>query len=237
MIRAWTRDFARRLPARCEVCHAWPARAVCPHCARRFACPATRCPRCALPVPTGVAACGRCLREPPPLDACHAALGYAYPWDRLVARLKFQGEPGWAGPLADLMRADPGIAGALQAADLALPIPLGPQRLAQRGYNQALELARALAPRRLDARSLLRVADTPAQASLPRQERLDNMAGAFALDPLRIGRVRGRHVVLVDDVMTSGATLWAAARVLRQAGARRVEAVVLARTDDNAQAA
>ena len=96
---------------------------------------------------------------------------------------------------------------------------------------QAVELARRLAPAKLSTGLLLRVRDTPPQAFLDRRQRLGNMAHAFAMDPMRAARVAGRRVVLVDDVMTSGATLEAAARALRRAGAARVDGLVLARTD------
>jgi ComF family protein len=203
---------------------------VCRACARRFADAATRCRRCALRLPAGQELCGACLRAPPPLDGCHAALDYAYPWSGLVARFKFGGQPGWAGPLSELMRGCEPLDRALAEADAVIPMPLGPHRLFRRGFNQALELARRLAPGRLEARLLLRMRETHAQAALDFAERQDNVAGAFAVDPLAVGRVSGRHVALVDDVMTSGATLHAAARALREAGAARVTALVLART-------
>ncbi|MEJ7931170.1 phosphoribosyltransferase family protein [Ramlibacter sp. AN1015] len=232
MLAPWLDAALSRLPARCAICHRWPARPVCDGCVARFAHAAqARCARCARPVPAGVAQCGACLREPPAVAACHCALPYAFPWAGLIARFKFQDEPGWATPLARLMRNAPGIAQALASADLVLPMPLSPRRLAERGFNQSLELARRLAPReRLQARLLLRVRDTVPQSSLARERRHANVRGAFALDPLRPQAVAGRQVVLVDDVMTSGATLQAAAQALLAAGAAGVTAVVLART-------
>ncbi len=234
MPHAWFEAFAARLPARCEVCHAWPARPVCTACARRFAAPVPRCGRCASLLPAGTAApaCSACLRHPPGLDVCHAALAYAFPWPELIARFKFQGEPGWARTLAAIMRSVPGAARLLEAADRVLPMPLGPARLAQRGYNQAFELARRLAPGKADARTLLRVRETAPQTTLDRSQRLANVQGAFAVDPTRAAALRGAHLLLIDDVMTSGASLAAAARALRDAGAARVCALVLARTDD-----
>ncbi len=235
----WIRGFAlrcgpllARLPARCEICRAWPARPVCAPCASRFARPVPRCSRCALPVPLAPDTCARCQHAPPPLDACIAALDYGYPWDTLIARFKFHGEPGWAAPLAALMRKAPGAAALLARADRVLPLPLAPGRLARRGYNQALELARHLAPGRVDDGSLRRIRDTAPQARLDRDARLRNVAGAFDVAPGAAPDLRGRHLLLVDDVMTSGATLAAAAQALRQAGTRRVSALVLARTDD-----
>ena len=222
----------RAVPGQCAVCHAWPAQALCDGCSARFVRREPRCERCALPVPAGVGPCGKCLAEPPPLDACHAAVPYGYPWSSLVARYKFKGEPGWARVFARLMRADERIAHALDQADVVLPMPLARERLAERGFNQALELARLLAPSRTDPGLLLRIRHTPAQSALDRGARIANVKDAFALDPLRAGTVRDRRVVLVDDVMTSGASLHAAARVLRAGGAARIAAVVLARTDE-----
>jgi ComF family protein len=120
---------------------------------------------------------------------------------------------------------------ALEQCDIVLPMPLAPARLRERGFNQALELARRLSPAKTDATLLLRTRDTPAQSGLARAQRLRNLSGAFAVEPLRADKVRGRRLVLVDDVMTSGASLFAAAEVLRLAGAAHITAVVLARTD------
>lgn len=217
------------VPGRCAVCGAWPAAALCAGCIAQLARPQERCLRCALPLPGG-GTCGACLRAPPPLDACHAALPYDWPWAGLIARFKFHGEPAWAGQLARLLRASPGVAEALEQADWLLPLPLAHQRLAERGFNQALELARRLAPQRTDGSLLLRQRDTPPQRALDRRQRLANLRGAFALAPGAAARVQGRALLLVDDVMTSGASLHAAAGVLRAAGARRVAALVLCRT-------
>jgi ComF family protein len=156
---------------------------------------------------------------------------YQYPWSTLIAQYKFNGQAGWARSFAVLMRSAPWIEPVLEQVQLVLPMPLSAQRLAERGFNQALVLARALAPAKTDAGLLLKVRHTPAQTALDRKDRLDNMKGAFAVDPLRAAQLRGRHIALVDDVMTSGASLFSAAQVLRQAGAARITALVLARTD------
>jgi ComF family protein len=151
----------------------------------------------------------------------------------LIAQFKFQEQPGWAAHFARMMRAAPGVAEAVEAADLVLAMPLSRERLAARGFNQALEIARRMAPRaKTPAELLLRLRDTPPQASLGRGERLANVRHAFGIDPQRGRLVRGRQVLLVDDVMTSGASLFTAAAVLRQAGAARVCAAVLARTGE-----
>lgn len=227
---AWRRALAAAVPGRCAVCGAWPAEPLCPACRACFARAEPRCLRCALPLPEG-GICGACLREPPPLAACLAAVRYAYPWSGLLARFKFRAEPGWAPLLARVLRDAPGVGDALAQADLLLPVPLAAARLAQRGYNQAVLLARALAPARTRTGLLLRLRDTPAQAGLPRAQREANLRGAFALEPLRRAEVRRARILLVDDVMTSGATLQAAAQPLHDAGAAQVGALVLARTD------
>lgn len=149
-----------------------------------------------------------------------------------MADLKYHAQPGWAAPLAGLLRDSPGVMDAVRSADVLLPMPLAPARLRERGYNQALELARRLDARKVDARLLLRIRDTRLQNTLERQARARNVAGAFAIEPLRVGELRGRNVMLVDDVMTSGASMFAAAHVLRTAGAMAVTGAVLARTPE-----
>ncbi len=131
-----------------------------------------------------------------------------------------------------LMRSAPWTEPALDAAQLLVPMPLSAPRLAQRGFNQAFELAKQLDARKAVSSLLLRLRETPAQAALDLQARLANVRGAFAVDPLRVAAVKGKRIVLVDDVMTSGASLHAAAQALRQAGAASVTGLVFARTDE-----
>ncbi len=208
-----------------------------------------RCKRCAIALPTLSAellsqanatadVCVDCLRQAPPLDAALAAVPYGYPWSTLIAQYKFGEQPAWAGFFARLMLDAPAIHPAFKAltpADWLLPLPLSPERLQSRGFNQAWELASALAqhahsPARLDASLLLRIRNTRAQSQLGRAARLANVQGAFLVEPLRVAQLHGRRVLLVDDVMTSGASLFSAAQALRDAGAAHVTAVVLART-------
>lgn len=219
------------VPSQCAVCRAWPSRAVCDTCVARFATPATRCTTCALPVAPGLLHCAVCLRQPPPLDLCVAACSYSWPWTACIGDFKFRGDAGWARAFATLMRSAPWAEPALEQCDLVLPMPLAPLRLRERGFNQAYELARRLAPARSDPRLLLRLRDTPAQSGLTRAARLRNLEDAFALEPLRAHEIAGRRIVLVDDVMTSGASLFAAARVLREGGVGHITALVIARTE------
>jgi ComF family protein len=179
------------------------------------------------------------------LDGCLAAVDYAYPWDHLLAQLKFASgkgispNPAIASTLATIMRQQSAVREALQRADYLLPIPLSPERLQQRGFNQALEIAKHLlkdysgpsAPRaRLLAHHLLRTRDTPAQVGLTREQRLRNMQHAFAIEPSLASHIHNARVVLVDDVTTTTATLSAAAAALKAAGTSQVVGLVFART-------
>lgn len=119
---------------------------------------------------------------------------------------------------------------ALLKADVLIPIPLSQQRLAERGFNQAVQLAHHLSHTKTQSQTLLRMKHTSAQSSLKRSERLTNLAGAFAVAPLLVAQLRGKNILLIDDVVTTGATLNFAARVMKQAGAAHVGALVLAKT-------
>jgi ComF family protein len=148
-----------------------------------------------------------------------------------VAEFKFRQHPAWAWHFAVLLRSTPWVEPALDAADLLLAMPLSRQRLQERGYNQAHLLARALEPSKLMDNILLRIQHTPPQSTLARKERLQSVQNAFAVDPLQVERIRGKRLVLIDDVMTSGASLYSAAKALRQAGAVHITGLVLARTE------
>jgi ComF family protein len=175
--------------------------------------------------------CGACIKQPPPLDQCLAAVAYAYPWSTLVADFKFRDQTGLTRAFATLLKATPWVEPALDAADLVLPLPLSSAKLMQRGYNQALLLALDLSQPKVKSNILLRIQDTPAQHTLKRAQRLSALDHAFAVDPLRAGQLMDARVVLVDDVMTTGASLYAAARVLRAAGASHITGLVFARTE------
>lgn len=184
-----------------------------------------------MPVPANVMRCGACILAPPPLDVCVAAVPYAYPWAGLIVRFKFHGQPGHAEALAAVLRHAPWVEPALDGAHCVVAMPLSAHRLRTRGFNQAAELAWRLAPDKLATGLLLRIRDTAAQSTLSRVERLRNVQQAFAMEPTRANALAGKRVVLVDDVMTSGASLYAAAAVLRQAGASHVTGMVLARAE------
>jgi ComF family protein len=231
LLRQTAQKAVRAVPARCAVCAAWPSEPVCEDCVQRFAQPRPRCRTCSLCLDAPVAQCGECLRRPPPLDACFAAVSYGYPWADLVTDFKFGQQPAWAKTFATLMRSMPWVEPALEQADVVVPVPLWPARLAWRGFNQALQIARALEPAKARADLLLRIRDTQAQSTQGRRERDANLQGAFAVDPLQSHRVRGRRVVLVDDVMTTGATLFEAAQAMRTSGAAHITGIAFARTE------
>jgi len=227
------REWESWLPSRCAVCHAWPSNAVCEACVRLFGQPRARCRTCAVSLPSTVVQCGACLRQPPPLAAVLAAVDYDYPWAHMVRDFKFHADIAWARSFARLLRSTPWVDPVLEAADWIVPMPLSQQRLLQRGFNQSAVLAGALetgSQRKLRHDVLVRIRDTAAQSKLPRSERYANVAHAFAVHPDWFTALRGKKVVLVDDVMTTGASLHAAAQALAQAGAAQTVALVFART-------
>ncbi len=229
-LRPWARlraAFDRLWPAGCLVCGERAGNDdLCPACARELPWNRCACPRCALPLPAPAPACGHCQRRPPPLAETRAVFRYAPPLDRLLPRLKFHRDLA-AGRACVLHMAE-ALADAPRP-DALVPLPLHPARLRERGFDQALELARPLA-RALDLplldRALLRVRDTAPQSRLDAPARRRNLRRAFAIRP---GVTLPAHVALVDDVMTTGATLHAAAETLLRAGVTRVDAWVCAR--------
>ena len=229
-------DLGRRIgnllfSGSCFLCRGKAAGILCAQCdADLPRLTGTSCPRCALASPNG-ARCGRCLTQDPQYDATIAALAYGFPADVLVHSLKFRGELALAPLLAELLAAC--ISG--RNVDCVIPVPLSAARLRSRGYNQALEIARHVARAtgtRLATDLCERRRDTPAQAELPLTERAKNVRGAFHCSRL----VAGARVAVLDDVMTTGATLDEMAATLKRAGAARVENWVIARTFPSAPA-
>ena len=216
----------------CAICHGWGEQRVCGECVARFAPTVPRCRRCGLDVPPGVSDCGACRVESPPFERTLAAVVYGHPWNGLITNFKFRAALDLAPVLAQLILTAQ-RRGDVDVPALLVPVPLSAVRLRERGYNQAWELARRLAPALscdADATLLLRVRDTPHQLTLEPAQRAANVRGVFALEPRRLAEVRGRDVGVVDDVMTTGATAAEAARVLLRAGAARVSLWVVART-------
>lgn len=222
------------LPSHCAVCGGACGGAVCAPCVddyvrtRRL-----RCTACANPMQLAGGLCGRCLAHRPAFDATLAAADYAPPLDRLVLRLKFAAALPLAGWFAAMLHEAVVADSAFIVPDLLCPVPLGERRLAARGFNQALEIARPLARSlgvALHPSLALRVTETRAQSSVAPGERQRNVHKAFALTPQALWLVRGKHVGLVDDVMTSGHTLDELAALFKRSGAARVSNLVFART-------
>ncbi|HZF18021.1 MAG TPA: ComF family protein [Steroidobacteraceae bacterium] len=207
-----------------------PAVDLCADCESEFALNAAACPACAVSLPSNMdGACAACRRRPRPFDSAVAPYRYEYPVDRLVWRFKYEGRLEIGRVLAEL------LAGALAARrvmkpDALIPVPLALAKLRERGFNQALELARPVAralsiPVRTDLCTRVRL--TEDQAGLAARERRRNVRGAFAASDQAVPR----HVALIDDVLTTGSTCEELARELKRAGAVRVDVWVIARAN------
>lgn len=184
-----------------------------------------RCPQCSLDSPNNQL-CGHCLKSPPAFDKTNVLFRYEYPVNALLRHYKYSHSLTLAEPfgilLAESVRKIP-------APDLVMPMPLHPQRLRERGFNQAVEIARVVARElrlTMDSQSCSRIKPTPPQASLPLKERVKNMKDAFDCK----SRLDGLRIALIDDVMTTGASLDALAETVKMAGASHVECWGIART-------
>lgn len=235
------------LPSRCLLCAAagTERRDLCAACAADLKRNTICCERCALPLEYPAAQCGSCLQREPPFASSWAPFVYAHPLDLLEARFKFRADLAAGRVLAELMiesarthfamnnsiSSATGVSGLskVRLPDLLLCVPLHHKRLRERGYNQALELARPLAKALsipFAAEALQRTRHTDAQTGLDAKARRRNLRGAFALQP---NLVLPPHVAIIDDVMTTGTTLRECAQLLQRAGVIRVDVWALAR--------
>jgi ComF family protein len=191
---------------------------------------APACAVCAEPLALALhddSRCGACLADPPPFDRLRAAVAYGPIARALALKLKYGRRPGVARTMAGPLRR---AAGAAIEGALVAPVPLHRRRLWWRGYNQAALIARAIAPAdALAVNLLVRTRATAPLRNMGRGSRARAVAGAFRLNPAWVDRVKGRRVVLVDDVYTTGATVTACARVLKRAGAAEVTVLCWAR--------
>jgi ComF family protein len=231
MTTAWWRRLQHGLlPPTCLLCGAngAGARDLCAGCAADLPCNSNACPRCAAPLAISITElCGGCRVSPPDFDRAFVPFRYQPPLDALIKNLKFGGRLAHARLLGDLFAAALAERGGLLP-DCIVPVPLHRLRLRERGFNQALELARAAAHRfqiPLRAMGLRRVRHTLPQTQLDARRRQINPLGAFALgDPLP-----GQRVALMDDVITTASTIVECARVLRTGGVTEIELWAIAR--------
>lgn len=219
----------------CAACDARvrPEAPMCAECMASLDIIEMACPRCALPQSGSVPlTCRRCCQEPPPLSRVTAVYRYGGQLAEAISRLKFRNRPDVARTLAPLF--GPVLEAALIDVDLVVPIPLHWRRHAERGYNQS-QLLLAHGARGVDATmdvlTLRRTVFTAPQHGLSAAVRKANVRGVFEVPRRRLDRVRGKRVLLIDDVMTTGETLRSAARALRAAGADDVQAFAVARAE------
>jgi len=227
------------LPSSCALCGERGDHGLCVGCRTQFFSQRPcRCFQCANTLPYaaegGKTICGACLKQAPAFDRTVVTADYAAPIDQMVLSLKFGGNLALAPLLANMLREEylrlNDDSGTLP--NLLTVVPLGAERLAERGFNQALEIARPLARALgipLEPRLAIRVRNTAAQALLQPKERRKNMRNAFTLTPAAIDRIQGQHIAIVDDVMTTGETLGELAATLKRFGAARVTNFVFAR--------
>ncbi|MFM2464087.1 ComF family protein [Paraburkholderia sp. RL17-368-BIF-A] len=238
---AWPHAMQAILPNACALCGNLSHNALCGFCDESYWNEgALRCCVCAVPLPVTYRGrrasycCGDCIAEKPPFDATFALADYRAPLDTLAVGLKFRAQLVLAREFARRLAllAHDAWQDPSEWPDVIAPVPLADRRLRKRGYNQAWQIAKPLA-RALhvpnDATLLRRVIDTAPQSRLDLDARRMNVGRAFEL----AGNVQGLHVGIVDDVMTTGATLEALARTLKAAGARRVTNFVALRTPKN----
>lgn len=216
---------------RCSACDAPGQRGLCAVCAVSLYPIDAACPRCAEPIAGPVSiTCRRCRKRPPPFVAAVAPYRYGGQLARALRRLKYQRRPDLARDLAPLIA--PAVHAVATLVEVAVPVPLYWRQRAARGFNQSAELlswaGRGLAIG-VDKLSLRRVRATAPQSGLDRRERAANVAQAFSVVPRREARIRGRRVLLFDDVMTTGATMAACTQALVAAGATEVIAMCVAR--------
>lgn len=218
------------LPCRCLHCGGPGAtgRDLCNDCRSLLPYNPCACPRCALPIPQPAPACGRCIKRPPPASAALAPFLYADPVDRWLPRFKFGRDLAAGRVLADLLLEDQRLSTLIEGIDALVPLPLHRARLGERGYNQALELARPLA-RALDLPLrpawLQRVRATAPQTGLDARTRRRNLRGAFVASEA----MSGKRVLLIDDVITTGSSMLEASRACRRAGTIEVRVLAAAR--------
>ncbi len=217
-------------PPTCLLCGdaGWQGRDLCLACDRALPLNTPACPRCGrLLTYESETACGQCQQDPPEFDSTFALFRYQEPVRHLIHNLKYHARYACARLLGEMLAE--ALCSLDEGPELIIPVPLHPSRYRERGYNQALEIARPIARRLqipLDYSSCIRSLATQPQTQLSNEERLRNVKKAFAV----ARPIRAKHVAILDDVVTTGATVNELAKVLRKAGVRRIDIWACART-------
>lgn len=221
----YTRIIDTLLPKTCVFCgqSCQTEHAICLPCYQKLPVLSHTCYSCAKEIPTNQTTCGPCLLEPPPFTQTFALFPYTYPIAELIVQLKFQHKLTHAHTLGKLMHKKIGVWYKDQALpDVIIPVPLHIDRLTLRGFNQALEIAKYIARLlqiKLDTTGVMRSKATLAQSQLSIKAREQNLKNAF----IATQDYTGLHVVILDDVVTTGNTVHTLSKVLIQAGAKRVD--------------
>ncbi|QJD30693.1 ComF family protein [Methylococcus geothermalis] len=216
-------------PPTCLLCGAPGERGLdlCGACERHLPRIGTACLHCGEPLPDGAPSpCGRCLQQPPPFDSCRAAFHYEEPIRHLIHGLKFDHRHACARTLGELTARH--FREYAEPPDVIVPVPLHPSRYRERGFNQSLEIARHLSRNLnlpLELHACTRSRTTRPQAQLSAKERAKNIRGAFRLER----EIEARHIAILDDVVTTGATVSELARTLRKTGIARIDVWAVAR--------
>ncbi|CAN5893042.1 ComF family protein [soil metagenome] len=241
-----TNGMSRLIPSSCALCGIAGETLLCAACRHQyFDKIETRCQQCAIPLEThdGHLVCGECLSRQPGFDYTVVASSYSAPLDQLILALKFGHRLALSALFSDLLR-DAVLGDAMRRTasangtqqhlpEILCAVPLGPVRLSERGFNQSLEIAKLLAAQlgiSIEAELLHRVRETARQSSLHPDDRQKNVRHAFSLNEQAIQRIQGKHIGVIDDVMTTGTTLHEIATLLKRFGAARVSNYVVART-------
>ncbi|WP_230407831.1 phosphoribosyltransferase family protein [Undibacterium rivi] len=234
--KSWQASLAQLLPCSCALCHAQNRDVICEQCLTSyFPRDLCRCEQCGLVMPPGANTprCGDCLQNPPAFDNTIVACDYEAPQDRLVLSLKFGHHLALAPVFAAMLRDAILHQQHQELPDWLCVVPLSHNRLTERGFNQALEIARPLALHLgipLHPQALRKTRETAKQSSLAPDARMRNVKNAFVPDDQLLQTIKGRHIGIVDDVITTGMTLHEIATMLKRFGARKVSNYVFART-------
>ena len=238
-------EFAQRLlsnlfPSRCILCNQTVSRPavndaveLCADCYNAQPFNITCCSHCALPLAEGTSdkvLCGRCIQKLPDYDYAHSLFRYEDDIIGLVHQLKFSEKITYARSIGEmfLSAVNSEVTFNGESPDCLLPVPLHSSRLRKRGFNQSIEIARVLSKKKdipIEHKAVVRMRSTPPQTGLNAKQRSKNVKGAFTL----VNKIQGKHVLIIDDVVTTGSTVNELAKLLKRSGVERVGVLSIAR--------